>query len=142
MHQNFDGNHQVGCFRLSTTLFSSPVNLSLPDHLNSVIAAPESEWSKPQKDLLVALFEKDDPTLKNLTAKLATAETIVVVPADVQKLREKLARYELPIPPNAKLQRLESDVITSAKQLENRRLTATQDLTWALINSPSFLFNR
>ena len=142
MHQNFDGNHQVGCFRLSTTLFSSPVNLSLPDHLNSVIAAPESEWSKPQKDLLVALFAKDDPTLKNLTAKLATAETIIVVPADVQKLREKLARYELPIPPNAKLQRLESDVIKSAKQLENHRLTATQDLTWALINSPSFLFNR
>ena len=30
----------------------------------------------------------------------------------------------------------------SKKQLENRRLTATQDLTWALINSPSFLFNR
>jgi len=117
------------------------VNLSLPDHLNSVITAPESEWSKPQKDLLVALFAKDDPTLKNLTAKLATAETIIVVPADVQKLREKLARYELPIPPNAKLQRLESDVIKSAKQLENHRLTATQDLTWALINSPSFLFN-
>ena len=67
---------------------------------------------------------------------------MVAVPAEIQKLREKLGRYELPIPINAKLQRLENDVITSQKQLENLRLTATQDLTWALLNSPSFLFNR
>ena len=81
-------------------------------------------------------------TIKELTAKLATAEIMIAVPAEIQKLREKLGRYELPVPVNAKLQQLENDLIISMKQLENRRLTATQDLTWALINSPSFLFNR
>ena len=30
----------------------------------------------------------------------------------------------------------------STRQSADRRLTAAQDLTWALINSPSFLFNR
>ena len=29
----------------------------------------------------------------------------------------------------------------SIKQSENKRLTVVQDLTWALINSPGFLFN-
>ena len=29
----------------------------------------------------------------------------------------------------------------SAQQLRTRRLTAAQDLAWALINSPAFLFN-
>ena len=142
MHQNFDENHQVGCFRLSTTQVPKPVRLSLPEHLLAEINVPESELTKVQVDILKGLYERDDPTLKNLNAKLIAAEQMVAVPAEIQKLREKLGRYELPIPINAKLQRLENDVITSQKQLENLRLTATQDLTWALLNSPSFLFNR
>lgn len=142
MHQNFDDQHQIGAFRISTTQFEKPVNLSLPEYLLAELKVPEAELSKTQTDLLKGLFEKDDPTIKELTAKLATAEIMIAVPAEIQKLREKLGRYELPLPVNAKLQQLENDLIISMKQLENRRLTATQDLTWALINSPSFLFNR
>ena len=142
MHQNFDDQHQIGAFRISTTQFEKPVNLSLPEYLLAELKVPEAELSKTQTDLLKGLFEKDDPTIKELTAKLATAEIMIAVPAEIQKLREKLGRYELPLPVNAKLQQLENDLIISKKQLENRRLTATQDLTWALINSPSFLFNR
>jgi len=37
---------------------------------------------------------------------------------------------------------LRKDVDLSKHQLEEKRLTAAQDLTWALINTPSFLFNR
>ena len=29
----------------------------------------------------------------------------------------------------------------STQQIADRRLTAAQDLAWALINSPAFLFN-
>jgi hypothetical protein len=36
---------------------------------------------------------------------------------------------------------LRNDAKQSAQQLERIRLTAAEDLTWALINSPAFLFN-
>lgn len=38
--------------------------------------------------------------------------------------------------------RLNQAVATSAEQQKNERLTGIQDLAWALINSPAFLFNR
>lgn len=40
------------------------------------------------------------------------------------------------------LARLQSEVKTSEEQLKNRRLIGVQDLAWALINNPAFLFNR
>jgi hypothetical protein len=36
---------------------------------------------------------------------------------------------------------LRKDVEMSIQQSVSRRLTAAQDITWALINSPAFLFN-
>ena len=48
---------------------------------------------------------------------------------------------DYPIPPDAKLVQLQKDVEQSTKQLSNKRLTVAQDLAWALINSPAFLFN-
>ena len=42
---------------------------------------------------------------------------------------------------DALLLQLRTDLEQSKSQLANPRLTAVQDLTWALINSPAFLFN-
>ena len=39
-------------------------------------------------------------------------------------------------------QELNTSVARSAEQLKNRRLLGVQDLAWALINNPAFLFNR
>ena len=57
------------------------------------------------------------------------------------QLRDALAEASRPLPPDAKLEQLRRDVELSAKQLEKTRLTFAQDLAWALINSPAFLFN-
>jgi hypothetical protein len=37
---------------------------------------------------------------------------------------------------------LQADAKNSEAQLGNKRLTAAQDVVWALINTPAFLFNR
>ena len=56
--------------------------------------------------------------------------------------RTALATAELPIKLDAKLVQLRQDSTQSKAQIANKRLTSAQDLTWALINTPSFLFNR
>lgn len=43
---------------------------------------------------------------------------------------------------DSQLQELEAQVQVSADQLKNKRLVGVQDLAWALINNPAFLFNR
>jgi hypothetical protein len=37
---------------------------------------------------------------------------------------------------------LRQDAEQSKIQVANKRLTGVQDLTWALVNTPAFLFNR
>jgi hypothetical protein len=49
---------------------------------------------------------------------------------------------EKPVPLDFALSQLRADADQSTKQAADARLTAAQDLAWALINSPAFLFNR
>ena len=54
----------------------------------------------------------------------------------------KALKYaELPIEIDPRLVSYRKDVQMSTLQAKNPRLTAAQDLTWALINNPAFLFN-
>lgn len=43
---------------------------------------------------------------------------------------------------DSELAKLQADVKRSEEQLKNQRLVGLQDLAWALINNPAFLFNR
>ena len=57
------------------------------------------------------------------------------------ELRAALALAEKPVPVPSGIIRLHQDMTASVEQMSNRRLTAAQDLVWALINSPEYLFN-
>ena len=59
----------------------------------------------------------------------------------LQQLRDRLAEASKPVPLDPRLVQLRKDVEMSIKQAAARRLTAAQDVAWALINSPAFLFN-
>ena len=53
-----------------------------------------------------------------------------------------MKRLGEPLPADVKLVNLKRAAELSTKQLENARLIGAQDLAWALINNPAFLFNR
>ena len=70
-------------------------------------------------------------------------ESTKPLPVDpkLKQLKEDVEYTKRPIPEDNQLAQLKCDLAESSKQLANRRLTAAQDLAWALINSPAFLFN-
>jgi hypothetical protein len=55
--------------------------------------------------------------------------------------RNAVAAAEQPVVVEPLLASLRRDAALSRQQLANQRLTAAQDLAWALINTPGFLFN-
>ena len=142
LHQKFDSQHQIGRFRISLSNFAGPVSLSVSERLAAEIAKPFDAVKKKRQKELIAIAERDDVKLSGLKKALKKAKRPLDIPEQIVQLREKLQRISKPIPPDALLEQLKQDFEYSLKQMEKRRLTAAQDLTWALINSPEFLFNR
>ena len=77
--------------------------------------------------------------LQGLPANIAA---IVAVPAEQRndKQRKVLGDYFRSL--DGELTKLNQAVAQAAEQAKNKRLVGAQDLAWALINSPAFLFNR
>ena len=72
---------------------------------------------------------------------LAVARQPLPVDPKLVELRNELQVVSRPVPEDTRLAQLRLDAAQSEKQMGNTRLTAAQDLAWALINSPAFLFN-
>ena len=142
LHQNFDDQHQVGRFRLSLTRHDQPVGLGLSEDLLQQLALPADQRRPDAGGQLKAAFRKSDARYRELESALQTASRPLEIDPSITALRDKMVRVRQPLSPDATLEGLKSDVVASQQQLENQRLTAAQDLAWALINSPSFLFNR
>jgi Protein of unknown function (DUF1549)/Protein of unknown function (DUF1553) len=136
-----DGKHSLGRFRLSLTGSSAPLNFGLPVNVvEALAAAPDKRTPEQTKALLDHLRQSD----ADIQAKeKALAEANKPLPPDAQReaLKAKLAKTEAPLPVDPLLATFRRDVELSRAQLQNKRLTAAQDLAWALINNPAFLFN-
>ena len=142
LHQNWDNQHQLGRFRISLSQCEGTLGAGLPEALLTQLDQPQDKLTEPIKKQLLAAYAKSDPHLKALQASLAEAKKPLAIDPEITRLRDKLTRVSRPVPADATLARLEQEFGQSTSQLANQRLTAAQDLAWALINSPSFLFNR
>ena len=144
LHQVFNsGHHALGRFRITLTTAKAPLDFEgLPAEIASIVDRATATRTIDQRLALIEYFRSIDPELKK--KKQAVAESKKPRPIDpkLKQLQDTLAYMQRPVPPDDRHEELKKAVALSDKQMQNQRLTAVQDLAWALINSPSFLFNR
>jgi WD40 repeat protein len=144
LHQIHNADkHRLGRFRISfTTSKAAKLPLGLAEPYRSVVNTSVDQRTDAEKQLLSGYYESIDAALIPVQEALAAAKAPVPADAEVVASQMRLERAKQPIVVDATLERLRADKIQSELQVKNERLTATEDLVWALINSPDFLFNR
>lgn len=137
-----DRLHTLGKFRILVTTAPRPVKPGLPAEIVAVLKVEaEKRTPEQQATLRQHFFRQDGEYVKAMKA-LDEARKPLPVDPRLKELEENLAFASKPLPEDPRLAQLRQDVEISQKQLANPRLTGAQDIAWALINSPSFLFNR
>jgi WD40 repeat protein len=141
IHQNHSAKqHMLGRFRISATTKKSP-GLSLPESLKAISLVDEKVRTETQKTTLMTWFEKTDKGLLDRNTALATARRPVPEDKGVTQRKSVLTAVSKAVSDDPQLLRLRTDAGYSEKQAAAVRLTTVQDLAWALINTPEFLFN-
>jgi hypothetical protein len=141
MHHRYKNVWTLGRFRLSATRSPKPTGLSLPEEFRAIVSVAPEVRTQAQKDVLIGYFRVLDPELRGKIAGLNASRAPLPVDPRLQELRARLEYAQKPIQPDPALLTLRRDVEMSVQQAATRRLTAAQDIAWALINSPAFLFN-
>ena len=142
LHQYHNAaEHQLGRFRISATTATGNIPLDLPDTLRSVVSTPETQRTDAAKKRLTDYIGRTDGDKLKADAALAAAKTPVPRDTETVRLEKRRDFLSKPTADSAQIVRLRADAKYSDEQVKNLRLTAAEDLTWALINSPAFLFN-
>jgi hypothetical protein len=131
----------VGRFRLALATQKEPVGLSLSDEFRAIQITPAAQRTKEQQEAVLKYIRKTDEELRNRQKAVADSRAPLPIDPRLKELRDTLEYFSRPVPEDAILVQLRQDVEQSTKQVANPRLTGAQDITWALINSPAFLFN-
>ncbi|HEV7280934.1 MAG TPA: DUF1549 domain-containing protein [Pirellulaceae bacterium] len=140
--QVYDDTHQIGRFRISAAKLDAAVGPSYSGQTFALLKTPADQRTDAQKAELIALYKTRDEAYNKKAAELAEARKPLPPDAKLVMLEEKVKAVSVPVQDDPRMARLEADVLVSESQLTNKRLTAAQDFVWALINHPSFLFNR
>lgn len=139
MQQRFRDGFTIGRFRLWVTTSKDPLELGLPENIATLVQS--ADRTEAQTKTLMSYYRTVDVGLLKQHQALVTAKKPVPEDPTLKKLKADLVVAELPVVIDPKLVQLRTDVEMSTKQNSNPRLTGAQDLTWALINNPAFLFN-
>ncbi|TWU04905.1 DUF1549 domain-containing protein [Stieleria varia] len=134
-------HHQLGRFRISATTATGDIPLGLSEPLRAAVSVPADKRGEELTKRLTDYVSKTDDGLKKANEKLAAANQPVPADEELTRLEKRRDTLKQPTPDDPRLVRLREDAKFSKEQLDHARLTAAEDLTWALINSPAFLFN-
>ncbi len=142
LHQNFsDGQSSLGRFRVSVTNSPKPLSFGLPEPIFNILAIDRDKRSAKQCQELADYFRANDTELQRLEQALRTAQEPLPEDPMLVRLQNRIQSLSQPLPVDRDVARLRKKINVSQQQLSNKRLTAAQDLAWALINNPEFLFN-
>ena len=143
MKQEFNSKtHSIGRFRLSITDGIGPTTLDKhPQDIQNILAKAVDKRNAGEKKKLQEYYSKADSQLQSMLKAVAESKQPRATDPVLVQYRKHLQEMQELKPVDRTLTRLRSDVQLSAEQLKHHRLIAAQDLTWALINSPAFLFN-
>ncbi|MCG8599084.1 MAG: DUF1549 domain-containing protein [Verrucomicrobiales bacterium] len=136
------GDYPISHFRIWYTTDENPMNFGLPAQVASAVASAPAKRSEAEQKALAAYVEKNNEDLAKLVANHLAQKRPLPADPKMTGLKAALTKAETPVSEPQPLVQLRSDTNYSIEQAANRRLTAAQDLVWALVNSPSFLFNR
>ncbi|MFG0335654.1 MAG: DUF1549 domain-containing protein [Maioricimonas sp. JB049] len=143
LDQNYnDRMHTIGRFRLSVTTSPAPLQFGLPKNILQIVQTSADARTEEQQQKLLDYYRQMDTEVQKREKALAEAKKPRPDDPKLVALRATLEDVRKPLPEDPKLARLRRAVELSQQQLDNGRLTVAQDLAWALINSPAFLFNR
>jgi len=141
MHHKFGEAWTLGRFRLSVTRGSKPIGLSLPEDFRAILATAPEVRTEVQRNLLATYFRAVDADLRKKVDAVNASKAPLPIDPRLKELRDQVEFVQRPIQPDPVLVGLRHDLEISVQQAATRRLTATQDIAWALINSSAFLFN-
>jgi hypothetical protein len=142
IYQNHDApEHRLGRFRLSAGQHEGELALGLPESFRALGAIPKAAWTPELTKEGMNYLKLSSAELKGLQANVQKESQPLPEDEPSVVLAKRIERLGTPLPEDSRLIRLRADVKESEGQLGNARLTSAQDLVWALINSPAFLFN-
>ena len=133
--------HTLGRFRLSATTASGDIPLGVAEPLAAMLLTPKERRDEQTVDFLNEYITKTDGNIRKAQEAVAAAGAAVPPDANLVALEKRKVELSTPTADDPHLVQLRDDFKQSTQQLERIRLTAAEDLTWALINSPAFLFN-
>ncbi|MEE2936743.1 MAG: DUF1549 domain-containing protein [Planctomycetota bacterium] len=142
MHQVHNAaKHRIGRFRISATTTGGDIPLGQPESFAALLATPAEYRSEEAKKEFLAYLAVMDQDINKANQGLAASKAAVPPDPTLVALEKRKQQFSTPTPDDPALVQLREDAKQSTNQLANIRLTAAEDLTWALINSPAFLFN-
>ena len=141
LHQPRKGGFAIARFRLWATTAAAPVQVGYPQTVIDALRKNPAARADADKAALAAYWNEYDPELSRRRLTLAKNQMPLPTDPGVIERRTAITKAEESIRLDTRLVRLRLDVEQSKAQLANKRLTGIQDLAWALVNTPAFLFN-
>ena len=141
LKQSFGPEHLIGRFRLFVTTNDNALDFGLPEAVVQAVKSPAGERTLEQSSAILDYYRYTDTEFWKRKQAVVDVSAPLKPDSKLRELKKALAEAETPVRLDPYLVQLREDAKASGKQNENKRLTVVQDLTWALINSPGFLFN-